>query len=283
MKLEEYILRRKKEDGVNEYDIEKRSENTRLCVNYIFEYFNNYLDINSADEKTVLHEQKVDKYRNIIRDYDSEVREWLVDIYSSHGKYMHKQLMNLITDTYFLLYDSDAEFRALSYDLFPKSVKKFKFLEGQSEMVFKFIKENHNVQSLFHPCEENFYISDEINEWIWDTYKTLGVNIFNFCNDWAHGYYAYPEIWPKGHKKRSEYYEQRSEYKGLSLSDSLFWDYDYKQKSNLFGLDALYRNMPKKSFFKGKKQELEVTILYCWLHGVTSDDDYWREYSENVL
>jgi hypothetical protein len=283
MRLEEYIIKRKKEDGINEYDLEKRSDNTRICVNYVFEYFNNYLDTTPADEKTVLHEQKIDKYRNIIRDYDSEIREWLVTLYSSHGKYMHKQLMNLIIDDYFLLYDSEAEFRALSYDIFPKAAKKFKFLEGHSEMVFMFIKEAHRVRNILPPYEQDFFISDEINEWIFDTYKKYGVNVFNFCYEWAHAYYNSPEIWPKGHKRKSEYYEKRSEYKRINLSDSLFWDYDYKQKNNLFGLDSLYRNMPKKSFIKGKKQEFEATILYCWLHGVDSDDDYWDEYSQTVL
>ena len=43
MTLEEYVIKRKREDGINEFDLEKRMENTRICVNYIFEYFNNYL------------------------------------------------------------------------------------------------------------------------------------------------------------------------------------------------------------------------------------------------
>ena len=48
MTLEQYILQRKKEDGLNEYNLSKRSENIRICVNYIFEYFDNYLE-NSPD------------------------------------------------------------------------------------------------------------------------------------------------------------------------------------------------------------------------------------------
>lgn len=62
MTLEEYIIKRKREDGINEYDLDKRLENTRICVNYVFEYFNNYLETKPADEKTVLHEQKIEKY-----------------------------------------------------------------------------------------------------------------------------------------------------------------------------------------------------------------------------
>jgi len=283
MKLEEYIYKRKKEDGINEYDFENRSDNTRICVNYVFEYFNNYLTTNPMDEKTALHEQKIDKYRNITKEYDAEIQEWLISCYSSYGKYMHRQLETFITNDYFLLFDSEAEFRALSYEIYPKAMKKFKFLEGQSEMVYMFIKDEHRVRSLFRQYDQEFYISDEINEWIDSTYKKYGVNIYNFCYEWAHYFYNCPEIWPKGHKQKSEFYEKREEYKNIKLSQSFYWDYDYKQKNNLFGLDALYRNMPKKSFTKGKKQEFEAVLMYCWLHGVDGDNIYWDSYIESVL
>jgi hypothetical protein len=283
MKLEEYIYKRKKEDGINEYDLERRLENIRICANYVFEYFSNYLDTKPADEKTVLHERKIDKYRANVRDYDDDVREWLVSIYASHGKYMHKNLMSLITDHYFLLYDSEAEFRALSYEIYPIAVKKFKFLEGQSEELFTFIKDAHRVRNMIFPYDQNHFISDGVNEWIDTTYRKYGVNIYNFCCEWVNNFYEYPNLWPKGHKHKSEYYEKRSEDKGFKMSESLYWDYDYKQKSNLFGLDVLYRNMSKKNFIRGKKQELEAVLMYCWLHDIAGDDVYWDSYVENVL
>ena len=52
MTVEQYILMRKKEDNLNEYDLSKRSENIRICVNYIFEYFDNYLENSPDSEKT---------------------------------------------------------------------------------------------------------------------------------------------------------------------------------------------------------------------------------------
>jgi len=71
----------------------------QICVNYIFEYFNNYLDTDTANETTILHEQKNDKYRKILKGYDSEIQEWLVSMFSTQGKYMHKYLLNFIKDT----------------------------------------------------------------------------------------------------------------------------------------------------------------------------------------
>ena len=278
MTLEEYILKRKKEDGINEYDLEKRSENLRICVNYLFEYFDHYLDTRPGDEKTILHEKKIDRYRSMLKDYDSEVREWLIFLYASHGKYMHKQITeNYLRGNYFLLYDSEAEFRALSYEIYPKASKKFKFLEGQSEMLYTFIKESHRIRSLFAPYDKKYYISDSIDEWIDLTYQKHGVNIYKFCEEWAEYFFSYPDLWPRGHKHK------REGIKGLSTSDPIYWCYDYKQKNNLFGLDALYRNMPKKSFIRGKKQEFEAVLLYCWLHGIDGDDEYWHIYAETVL
>jgi len=283
LKLEEYIYKRKKEDGINEYDLEKRIENTRICVNYIFEYFNNYLDTTQGNEKTVLHDQKIDKFRKTLSDYSSEVREWIVSIYASYGKYIQRHLINMIDDEYFMLYNSEAEFRALSYEVYPKAVKQFKFMEGQSEMVYTFLKDYHHVQNMVHKYDKDFFISDEINEWISKTYKKYDVNLYNFCQDWVIYFSSNPEIWPKGHKQKNEFYHEQEERGKLRLDDFLIWDYDYKQKNNLFGLDKLYRNMPKKDFTKGRKQDFEVVLMYCWLHIVTNDEAYWEEYSQMVL
>lgn len=280
--LEEYILKRKKEDGLNELDAEKRTENTRICVNYVFEYFNNYLETKAADKKTVLHEQKVDKYRHIIRDYDDDIQDWLLSLYSSYGKYMHRNLANYIDDTYFLLYDIEAEFRALSYEIYPKVIKKFKFLNGQSENLCLFIKDKHRVNNLFSDYD-NYQVCESIDEWIKDTYQRHGVNLYNFCCEWVRYFYDNPDIWPVSYKKRSEYYKDYHERTDVRYYKFMLWDYDYKQKSNLFNLNSLYRDMPKKTFIRGRKQEFEILLMYCWLHEVHTDEDYWNTYLNGKL
>lgn len=44
--IEEYISKRKKEDNLNEFNKDKRIDNIKSCIDYIFEYYNNYLEIN---------------------------------------------------------------------------------------------------------------------------------------------------------------------------------------------------------------------------------------------
>ncbi len=277
--LEEYIFKRKKEDGINELDIANRTENTRICVNYVFEYFSNYLDTKAVDEKTVLHEQKVDKFRNNIKDYDTDIQEWLISLYISYGKYMNRYLGNLIDDPYFCLYTKEAEFRALSYEVYPKAAKKFHFLSNQSEKVYLFIKDHHRVKNL--PYAHS--VCDSIDEWIAETHQKHDVNLYSFCSDWIETFYNNPELWPVTHKKKSKFYEEYSREATPRSNKSLLWDYDYKQKNNLFNLDSLYRSMPKKSFVKGKKQHFEAVLLYCWLRQVEPDDEYWVTYLNIIL
>ena len=92
LQFEDYIVRRKKEDRLNEFDVDARSENLRTCVNYVFEYFNNYLDITAAENKTVLENEKIEKYRKQLREYDPEIQDWLVGINTDHGSYVNRAI-----------------------------------------------------------------------------------------------------------------------------------------------------------------------------------------------
>ena len=64
LSIEEYIALRKKEDKLNEFDLDARTQNMKICVDYIFEYFNNYLNSTEAEEKTVHHSEKLENIVN---------------------------------------------------------------------------------------------------------------------------------------------------------------------------------------------------------------------------
>jgi hypothetical protein len=279
--LEAYIAKRKSEDNLNEFDLEKRNENARICVNYVFEYFNNYLDISAVDEKTVLKDIKLEKYRKTLEYYDTDIQDWLVSIYSEHNNQLNRHIKNMIEDVFYLLYDSDAEFRSLSYDIYSKITKKLPYMKEYSEMLFLFLKDHHKVVSIPKLYDEFPFICESLNEWLDETYQKYGVSIRNFCFEWVQRFLYKPDTWPKTHKIKNEDFG-KSEYKKLG---SLFcgYDYDYKQKANLFNIDSLYRSMPKKKFIKGRKQEFEVVMMYYWTHQIDGDDVYWDEYLNLVL
>lgn len=271
LSIEEYIARRKKEDRLNEFDIDSRTQNIKICVDYVFEYFNNYLNITEIEEKTILHNEKLDKYRKQLRDYEPEVREWLVRMYSDYGKQMNRYLGSILKENeLFFLYDSDSEFRSASYDCYSQVIKRFPFLKEQTEMLCLFIKDYHRVQSQKRFDFGTPTISEEINDWIDKTWAKHQVNLLAFAYSWIDYFFNNEDIWPVSHRKKSSNSWRK-------------YDYDYRQKSNLFNLDSLYRKIPKKSFIKGRKQELEILLLYYWLHDMDGDDNYWQEYLDKVL
>lgn len=271
LSIEEYIARRKKEDRLDEYDLNQRVDNLKNCVNYVFEYFNNYLNITEAEEKTALKEDKIEKYRHQMREYDPEVRDWLVRIYSEHGKQIYRNISNILKqDDFFLLYDTDSEFRSLSYDCYAKLIKKLPFLKDQTEMLFQFIKEYHRIFSQRSYIVDIPLISEELNEWIEKTWAKYNVNVLAFAHDWALSFCDDQDSWPTSHRRKSQDSWRK-------------YEYDHRQKGNLFNLDSLYRKMPKKAFTKGRKQEFEILIMYYWLHSIYGDEDYWQDYLEKVL
>lgn len=278
MTLEQYILMRKKEDGLNEYDLSKRSENIRICVNYIFEYFDNYLENSPESEKTFLEEQKQDKYRQLVSKYSPDVQDWLVELNSRSGKHVHKHLHKLIDERYFLLFSTDAEFRSLSYAVYPKAVKKIAELENEGEMIYNFIRDEHRIQSEFTLEQQGIHITDDIDKWISNTFKKYGVNIFAFCADWCSYFAETPNLWEKSRKKRDHEYDSMLGSKKYDLNNYMFWEYDYKSDGERFGLNALYRNMPKKDFIKGKKQAFDAVMLQWWTHSWDNDETFWESY-----
>lgn len=271
LSIEEYISLRKKEDRLDEYDLKVKEQNLKICVNYVFEYFNNYMNITEAEEKTVLKEEKVDKYRQQLRDYSPEIQDWLVTVYNDCGKHANRIMGNMLKDyEFFYLYDTDAEFRELSYELYAKLIKRINSLKGQSEMIFKFIKDYHRMKSIPYDFE-NFSFSEQIYEWLSETNKKHNVDLTMFAYSWVDSFWHNEDSWPASYRKKSSCTFRK-------------YDYDHKQKSNLFSLDSLYRRIPKKSFIKGKKQELEILMMYYWLHDLEGDDEgYWQEYLEKVL
>ena len=282
MTLEQYILMRKKEDGINEFDLSKRSENIRLCVNYIFEYFDNYLENSPDSERTIKEENKRDKYRQLISDYSPEVQNWLVEMHSRSGKHVHRHLKKLIEDQFFLLYSTDAEFRAMSYAIYPTAIKKVKELDGEGEMIYLFIRDEHRIKSELSLEQQGIHITDDIDKWITKTYKKYGVNIYAFCLEWIYHFAETPNLWPKARKIRDHEYDSLLGYRGYTLSNDAFWKYDYKADGELFDLNALYRKMPKKDFIRGHKQALEAVMMYCWTHDWEDDELYWEKYISEV-
>lgn len=272
LSLEEYISKRKREDKVNEFDIEGRADNLRICVNYVFEYFNQYLDIEKLEQKTFLNDERMEKFKKQVDMYDTDVQEWLVTIYDEHEKYIHRSIISLLKkNDLFLLYNTEAEFRSCSYDCYAHLIKKNPFLKDQTEMLFLFIKDYHSIESQKGIHTPPVYLTEEINDWLEKTWSKYKVNIWAFASSYIEQFSDDDSLWPAKHK--------------IKVKDK--WQpyiYDYKQKTNLFNLNTLYPRISKKPFIKRMKQYLEVIMMYIWLHDISGDEEnYWNEYLSKAV
>ncbi|RXT05306.1 hypothetical protein [Ammoniphilus sp. CFH 90114] len=265
--IEEYIAQRKKEDNLNEFNLEARMENMKTCVNYVFEYFNQYLDMAKMNEQTFLNNERLEKYRKTLSQYEAEIQEWVIGIYDQYEKQLNRSIINILKkEELFFLYHSDSEFRSLSYDCYAQLIKNNPFLKDQTELLFLFIKDHHHIQSQPKGHINSIFISEEINQWAEETWKKYMVNLFVFASDWVSQFFNNEEQWPVKHRIKSN--ESWRKY-----------EYDFKQKSNLFNLNSLYTRISGKPFVKGKKQLLEVIMMYFWLHEIVGDEEnYWQDY-----
>ncbi|UYZ34955.1 hypothetical protein OD350_22310 [Clostridium beijerinckii] len=270
--VEEYIAKRKKEDNLNEFNKDKKIENIKSCIDYIFEYYNNYIEINQIDDSTVLYREKIEKYKKSIRDYREDIQEWLINIYDKYENSMNIIIRNAIRkNEIFLLYNTDVEFRSESYECYSKLVNKYGYLKDETEMLFQFIKDYHRITSNEGIKIPNF--SDKFTEWINNTKQTYEVNVVAFVANYLNKFSGEEDRWQSSHKVL---------VKGFPYKYS-YYEYDYKKKSNLFNIDQLYPKIVNKPFIKGKKQYLELLMMYYWLSSITIDKEYFQEYLNKVL
>lgn len=270
--IEDYIAKRKQEDNLNEFDKNKKIDNIKSCIDYIFEYYNNYLEINEINERTVLNNEKVKKFRKYLSDYNynEEVKEWLIYIFDKYENNMNIIIKHVIEkNNLFMLYYTEAEFRKQSYECYSKLVNKYTYLKSETEMIFQYVKEYHRDISSKEINIPNF--SDKMTKWILHTKESYGVNIVSFINQYMWNFWDEEEKWPRTHKIKVK----------STYNDGWEYEYNYKKKSNLFNLDLLYAKISDRPFIKGKKQYLEVLMMYYFING--EDDEYLQEYLHKVF
>lgn len=271
LRVEEYIARRKREDKIDEFDTKAKLNNIRICVNYIFEYFDQYLNIDEMDQQTLLNKERVEKYKNQFKLYSKKIQDWLANIFDTYNKRINQSISSFLRkDDLFYLRYTENDFRTISYECYAAIVKKNPFIKDDTEMLFDFIKEYHEIQSQKDLMVYDIHFNDKIDNWIDQTQKMYNVNIWAFVNDYIERFSDKDNLWPVRHKIKNDQEWQP-------------YVYNYKQKYNLFALDTLYPRISDRPFMKRKKQYLEILMMYVWLHDIWGDDDYWEEYKNKTI
>lgn len=85
--------------------MDARNENMQISVNYIFEFFNQYLDEQDIESFTVLNNERLQKFRHQLRIYEPDIQDWLVNIYNEYDKQLQRSIISLLKkEELFLLY-----------------------------------------------------------------------------------------------------------------------------------------------------------------------------------
>lgn len=262
LNIEKYIAKRKIEDNIDEFNLEFRSQNIKIFVDYIFEYFNTYLNsFETFRPPCKVSNLKIKKYRDQLQEFDPEVQKWLIGIYCDYGKQINKSIRTILKKTdFFILYDCKSEFTQIADLCYSQLIKKLPFINGQYELLTQFIKNCHKIDNSKKSYTEIPFLTKNFSIWLNETLSKHQVNLQTFSFNWV-----------------SNFFDQK--YRNSS-SD---FEYDYKKNNNLFNINSLYEELMHKTFIYGKKQELEILLMFHWLHNIESDPHYWDEYLEKVL
>lgn len=251
LSIEEYVACRKQEDNLKEYDLYTRAKNTRICVNYVFDYFNDYLPQHEQTAKKYMNTDKIEKYKSRIQNYNPEVQNWLIDLYSKHYNLLHFTIRHIIDkDDYFLLSYSEEDFRSIANECYSKLTRKYTYLRDEKKGIFLFAKDYHRIESLGFRDENIPKLPQNITEWINNTSLNYHVELTAFAFEWC-----------------SRKLRDHTIIKPLDTRDIISYSdfkLDLSQKENLFNIDNLYNDISNRPFITNRKQELLTIIVYYW-------------------
>lgn len=252
--LEQYIEKRKQEDGLDEFDSSKKLDNIQICVNYIFDYFNHYLPIQGAEERTSSENKLLLKYENEIRLYSKETREWLCKIYCETGHKLTLTLMKYLKKhPEFFLFYQEYELRNISYNCYAEVVEKRPCVKNKAEELYRTIKEYHNVMCRYDEKKDDPQISSDFSEWLSDTWNKYNVNIIMAVNAYIDEFMDNQAWWPPGTRKKTGYTVPGYEY-----------EYDDTKCNNRFNINRYFSLYGDRPFLKGRKKHLELLMICNW-------------------
>lgn len=249
MTIEEYIAKRKSEDGLNEFDMDKQSSNLKLVVDYAFEYFYGYLDRSEMEKVAEEKSNKADKYRQSLSFYSDKVQNWLVQLYVEQNAKVLQIVKRQIDDLTFPLYTEEAEYNKLSYTLFASTNKKYPFLLEHVEMLKILLKEYHDFINYGQAVDETYKLagSEKIDAWVETTKKRYHINLQAFAEYYCDKFTNCQRLWD-----RMTYIDPTTK--------TIPW-YDIAKSKDILGVNTLYSKLSNKPFMKGKKRELRVLLL----------------------
>lgn len=254
---------RKNKDKLNEFDQSKKIDSIKACLNYVVEYFDQYLSTENINFQTDFHNRKLQKYKKEIRHFNKEVMDWLTEIYDKYEKKLNLTVnYYLKTIDTLLLHNTDSEIQEITDNFYIAYVKRLPYIKNQQSNIFKLIKniiDLKNSESIHSTPNKDFesltIFEPSIIEWMKDTYNKYSVNLYNFACDYINKF---------------------------SDKNPMGCDYNYKQEVNLFGIDLLFEKIKEKPYIKNHKTDFEMLLMFYWLDSIVGDMPYWGKYLDKL-
>lgn len=269
--LEEYITKRIQKESVDIYDLKHKQENMKQCIDFVFEYFNEYLDEDIVDRSFSKEGKKMQKYRERVKDYSEEVQSWLIKMYKEYKTYTDAILTNFIKrDQLFKIYSTEAEFSRLSYKCYSEISKKYKWIEDYIPQTNAFIRDYHRIVTSVDEYDIDKYNIPRLSKWVKNANKKYNINLINFAHDYAEDFLDMSTKWDR---TTEEYLSSGYKY------DS----YDVVNSKNKFDIKGLYSRCSYMPFMKNRKRDLELLIFLLYDEDIsTIPKDYKKKYLESM-
>lgn len=261
--IEDYIASRKKKDKLDEFDFQKHSENMGAVIQYVMEYFNEYLNLEDYSYEQVKTQQVIDKFKEGIVENFPTTYEFIISYYWSNKKRVDK----LVSKAYEEIEDIEIFYLPEDDRKVAEYVCKNKLKVVATEELLSNIaimsKEYRESQIEKPSISDMKELDNAISDWVIEVYRKYNVNLLDFAREISYKFY--------------ERYVDR-EYDGQTKTHYYINKYDYRYQDNPFNINDIYNRNKHREFIDDHKGELEMLIMYFWLLEDVHDESYWPEY-----
>lgn len=261
--IDEFILQKKKKDKLNEFNFEKHTENMSTVIQYVMEYFNEYLDPVSFDFERNKIDQAIRKFQDeIIAKYPLSAK-FIIEYFKKTKQRIDRLLYRYIEkiNDYELLYTED-DFRNAALFL-NKDLEKYDPEIDMESLLKIFIAEYKKDATSAPEIGDMKNLDNNIVDWVKETYREYGVNLINYAQSIIEVY----------HERYIDHVYDETNATSYNINR-----YDYRYQENPFDINNIYERNAHRPFFQNHKGEFEMILMHIWLFEEIMDTDYWAEY-----
>lgn len=185
-KIEEYILMRKNKDKLNEFDFAHHSENMSKIIQYVSDYFNNYLTPEDFSNEVLKLQKNLKKSEKMLLARYPKSHKFIEKFYLDN----QKRLDIFIGKSYETfrdvdLYYRDEDFKKIAIDVTHNRLLIKSITANDLNNVIIAVKEYHEYTKSKPRRSEMKELDSTIVKWVMDSYTDYGVNISDYAFDIA--------------------------------------------------------------------------------------------------